>query len=145
MLVRCGAAALVVAPGQFGITAGFMCVFTDVTRMTPEKSDDIPDGYNTDQTRATRLKSDTEAAFLRYRDEHDITDAEALRRLVRRALDDSDATLDTVNKTALVAGTAYLAVVAVAGIEAAAAVGGAYISVLILWSSYPATVAKLFS
>jgi hypothetical protein len=122
-----------------------MFVFTDVTRMTNEKSDDIPDGYNTDQTRATRLKPDTEAVFLQYRDEHDITDAEALRRLVRRALDDSDATLDTVNKTALVAGTAYLAVVAVAGIEAAAAVGGAYISVLILWSSYPATVGKLFS
>jgi hypothetical protein len=113
--------------------------------MTAEKSDDIPDGYNTEQTRATRLKADTEAAFLRYRDEHDISDAEALRRLVRRALDDSDATLDTVNKTALVAGTAYLAVVAVAGIEAAAAVGGAYISVLILWSSYPATVGRLFS
>ena len=113
-----------------------MCVFTDVTRMTAEKSDDIPDGYNTDQTRATRLKPDTEAVFLQYRDEHDITDAEALRRLVRRALDDTDATLDTVNKTALVAGAAYVAVVALAGIEAAAAVGGAYIAVLILWSSF---------
>ena len=105
--------------------------------MKPEKSDDIPDGYNTDQTRATRLKPDTEAVFLQYRDEHDITDAEALRRLVRRALDDTDATLDTVNKTALVAGAAYIGVVALAGIEAAAAVGGAYIAVLIFWSSFP--------
>jgi len=104
--------------------------------MTAEKSDDIPDGYNTDQTRATRLKPDTEAVFLQYRDEHDITDAEALRRLVRRALDDSDATLDTVNKTALVAGAAYVAVVVAAGNEAAAAVGGAYIAILILWSSF---------
>ena len=122
-----------------------MFVFTDVTRMTGEKSDDVPDQYNTDQTRATRLKPDTEAAYLRYRDEHDISDAEALRRLVRRALDDSDATLNTVNKTALVAGAAYVAGNVAAGIEAAAAVGGAYITILILWSAYPATVGKLFS
>ena len=114
-----------------------MFVFTNVTRMSPEKPDDIPDQYNTDQTRATRLKPDTETAYLRYRDQHNISDAEALRRLVRRALDDTDDTLDTVNKTALVAGAAYITVIAVTGIETAAVVGGTYIAVLILWSSFP--------
>jgi len=142
--VRCRAAALVVAPGQFGITAGFKSVFTDVTRMTAEKSDDVPDGYNTERTRATRLTPDTETAYLRYRNEHNISDAEALRRLVRDALDDTDETLSTVNKTALVAGAAYIAVIVFATIEAAAAVGGAYIVAMIFWSAYPATVGKLF-
>ena len=129
--------ALVVAPGQFGITVGFKSMFTDVTRMTAEKSDDVPDGYNTEQTRATRLTPDTETAYLRYRNEHDISDAEALRRLVREALDDTDETLNTLNKTALVAGAAYIAVIVFATIEAAAAVAGAYIAFLIFWSSFP--------
>jgi len=112
--------------------------------MTAEKSDDVPDGYNMERTRATRLTPDTETAYLRYRNEHDISDAEALRRLVREALDDTDETLNTLNKTALVAGAAYVAVIVFATVEAAAAVGGAYIAFLIFWSAFPATVGKLF-
>jgi len=112
-------------------------MFTDVTRMRTGNTGDIPEGYNTEQTRATRLKLDTERLFLRYREEHDISDAEALRRLVREALDDTDETLDTVNKASLLAGAAYLVVYLVGGPTPTVAVGGVFITFLILWSTYP--------
>jgi len=119
-----------------------MWMFTDVTRMTGEDSDDIPDGYNTEQTRATRLKADTERDFIRYRDEHDISDAEALRRLVREALDDTDETLRTVNKTALLAGFVYVFLYFTADPTTAGTVGGLYIAFAVIWSTYPATVGR---
>ena len=103
--------------------------------MTRKNSGEVPEQYNTEQTRATRLKPKTERAYLRYREEHDISDSEALRRLVREALDDTDHTLETINKTAIVAGAAYAGVVLFAGLEAASMVGAAYIAVLLLWSS----------
>jgi hypothetical protein len=110
--------------------------------MTGENSDDIPDGYNTEQTRATRLKADTERDFLRYRDDHDISDAEALRRLVREALDDTDETLRTMNKTALLAGFVYTVLYYTADPTTAGAVGGLYIAFAVIWSSFPATVGR---
>ena len=107
--------------------------------MTAEKSgdtpDDTPDGYNTDQTRATRLKPDTEAAYLRYRDEHEISDAEALRRLVRQALDSE--VRDKIQLATAAAGLAYVAAFLGAGPTAGAAVGGSYIAAILIWTSWP--------
>ena len=105
--------------------------------MSTEDTPESGKQYNTEQTRATRLKIDTERDFIDYKEEHNLSDAEALRRLTREALDDTDETLSTVNKTALVAGAAYIAVIVFATVEAAAAVAGAYIAFLIFWSSFP--------
>jgi hypothetical protein len=49
-------------------------------------SEDDHNGFNREETRATRLKADTEQAFIEYRDERGLTDAEALRRLVRAGI-----------------------------------------------------------
>lgn len=117
-------------------------MFTDVTRMKTDNSEDITEKYNTDQTRATRLKPDTEKEYLRYRDERDISDAEALRRLTREALDDADETLQTVNRTALLTGFVYVYFYLTSDPATAGAVGGLYIAFAAIWSSYPATVER---
>lgn len=124
------------------ITTSFMSMFTDVTRMSAGDSDDITEKYNTEETRATRLKPDTEREYLRYRDERDISDAEALRRLTRAALDDTDETLQTVNRTALFAGFVYVVVYLTSDPATAGNVGGMYIAFAVIWSTYPATVGE---
>ena len=101
--------------------------------MSDDKTDE---SGNYSRTVGTRLTPQTKRQFDEYREANELGKTEAARRLIRDSLDDTDATLDTVNKTSLVAGAAYVAVVVVAGIEAAAAVGGAYIAILILWSSF---------
>ena len=111
--------------------------------MSTEKTDEPDIQYNTEQTRATRLKADTEAAYLDYRREHQISDAEALRRLVRDALDDTDETLDTVQKLSLFGGIAYIAVYLAGGTEATTALGGVFIVILLVWSSFPSIRAIL--
>jgi hypothetical protein len=110
--------------------------------MSGRNSENDDEGYNREETRATRLKADTEQAFNEYRDERGLTDAEALRRLVRKALDPHDETLSTVNKTALVAGLAYVTVYFAADPTTAGTVGAAYITFMILWSTYPKTVGR---
>jgi hypothetical protein len=98
---------------------------------------DSDESRNYSETVGTRLTPQTKRQFDEYRQDNELGKTEAARRLIRAALDDSDPTLDTVNKTALVAGFAYVVVYAVAGTEAAAAVGGVYLAFLILWSTYP--------
>ena len=114
-----------------------MSMFTDVTRMSTGDTPESGKQYNTEQTRATRLKIDTERDFIEYRDEHNLSDAEALRRLTREALDDTDDTLDTVQKLSIFGAVGYIAVYAVAGFEAAGALAGVFIAMLLLWSSLP--------
>ena len=77
--------------------------------------------------------------FAAVRDESDISDVEALRRLTREALDDADETLHTVNRTALLAGFVYVYLYVTSDPATAGAVGGLYIAFAALWSSYPAT------
>lgn len=104
--------------------------------LTDMSADNSDDSRNYTETVGTRLTPQTKRQFDEYREANEIGKTEAARRLIRDSLDEHDETLDTVNKTALVAGAAYVAVVITVGIEAAAAVGGAYIAVLILWSSF---------
>ncbi len=110
--------------------------------MSTENSEDITEEYNTEQTRATRLKPDTEKEYLRYRDERDISDAEALRRLTREALDDTDETLQTVNRTALLAGFVYVYLYFTSDPATAGTVAGLYIAFAVIWSTYPAAVER---
>lgn len=77
------------------MSGSFKSMFTHVTRMSTGKSRETGDGYNRDETRATRLKADTEAAYIDYRKEHEISDAEALRRLVRAGLSTKGFDVDT--------------------------------------------------
>ena len=112
-----------------------MSMFTDVTRMSTEDTPESGKQYNTEQTRATRLKIDTERDFIDYKEEHNLSDAEALRRLTREALDDTDETLDTVQKLSIFGAVAYIGMYAVAGFEAAGTLGGLFIALMLLWST----------
>ena len=112
-----------------------MSMFTDVTRMSTEDTPESGKQYNTEQTRATRLKIDTERDFIDYKEEHNLSDAEALRRLTREALDDTDETLDTVQKLSIFGAVAYVGMYAVAGFEAAGTLGGLFIALMLLWST----------
>lgn len=90
------------------------------------------------------LSPDTFEDFEDYRVENNIPNSsDALRRLVREGLDPHDKTLGQLSRASFVAGIAYLTVLFAVDAAAAGAVGGAYISALLIWSSYPKTVGKL--
>jgi len=101
-------------------------------------SDEKPDeSRNYSETVGTRLTPQTKRQFDEYRETNKLGKTEAARRLIREALDDTDETLDTVNKASLLAGAAYLVVYLVGGPTPTVAVGGVFIAFLILWSTYP--------
>jgi len=102
--------------------------------MSVEKSDE---SRNYSETVGTRLTPQTKRQFDEYRERNELGKTAAARRLIRQALDDTDDTLDTVNKASLLAGFVYVAVYLVASDGAAAAVGGVFIAFLVLWSTYP--------
>lgn len=103
-----------------------------LTNMSVQDSDD---SRNYSETVGTRLTPQTKRQFDQYREDNELGKTEAARRLIRDSLDDTDPTLDTVNKTALVAGTAYVAAYLLIGTEPAVVIGGAYIAFLVMWST----------
>ena len=98
---------------------------------------------NYSETVGTRLTPQTKRQFDEYRETNELGKTAAARRLIREALDDTDETLDTVNKASILAGAAYLVVYLVGGPTATVAVGGVFIAFLILWSSYPKAARRL--
>jgi len=108
--------------------------------MSAEKSDE---SRNYSETVGTRLTPQTKRQFDEYREVNELGKTAAARRLIRQALDDTDETLDTVNKTALLTGFVYVAVYFILGTAAAAVVGGVFIAFLVLWSTYPKATRRL--
>jgi hypothetical protein len=92
---------------------------------------------NYSETVGTRLTPQTKRQFDEYREDNELGKTAAARRLIREALDDTDETLDTVNKASILAGAAYLVVYLVGGPTPTVAVGGVFITFVILWSTYP--------
>ena len=92
---------------------------------------------NYSETVGTRLTPQTKRQFEDYRTTNELGKTEAARRLIREGLDDTDETLDTVQKLSIFAGIGYIAVYVVGGIGVAGALGGAFIALLVLWSSIP--------
>jgi len=75
--------------------------------------------------------------------EPDESRSAAIERLIRQSLDETtDETLQTVNKTALLAGFVYTVLYYTADPTTAGAVGGLYIVFAVIWSSFPATVGR---
>ena len=109
--------------------------------MSAEDSDDT---RNYSETVGTRLTPQTKRQFDQYREGNELGKTEAARRLIRDGLDDTDDTLDTVQKLSIFGAVGYLAVYAVAGIEAAGALAGVFIAMLLLWSTVP-TVRRFVS
>ena len=109
--------------------------------MSTEDSDDT---RNYSETVGTRLTPQTKRQFDQYREGNELGKTEAARRLIRDGLDDTDDTLDTVQKLSIFGAVGYLAVYAVAGIEAAGALAGVFIAMLLLWSTVP-TVRRFVS
>jgi hypothetical protein len=105
---------------------------------------DSEDSTHYSETVGTRLAPQTKRQFDQYKQDNEIGNAEAARRLIRDSLG-RDETLDQVNKLSLAFALAYLAVYAFSGPADAGAVGAAYIAALVIWSSYPKTVARLLS
>jgi len=87
------------------------------------------------EVRSTRLKADTEADYIEYKEDRGLTDAEALRRLVREAF--SDSVKDKIRLATTFAALLWLVAFATGGSQAGAAVGGAYIAGILIWSSWP--------
>jgi hypothetical protein len=87
------------------------------------------------EVRSTRLKADTEADYIEYKKDRGLTDAEALRRLVREAF--SDSVKDKIRLATTFAALLWLVAFATGGSQAGAAVGGAYIAGILIWSSAP--------
>jgi hypothetical protein len=105
--------------------------------MSPEDSSNGDVRYSTETTRATRLKADTERDFIDYRDERGLTDAEALRRLTRQALDDSTVPRLPLQLAALIAILAYFWSIYSGSITAAIIVLGAFAGGVAIYSTLP--------
>jgi hypothetical protein len=87
------------------------------------------------EVRSTRLKADTEADYIEYKKDRGLTDAEATRRLIREAL--SDTVKSQIRLVTTFAALLWLVAFATGGSQAGAAVGGAYIAGILIWSSAP--------
>jgi len=87
------------------------------------------------EVRSTRLKSDTEADYLEFKESRDLTDAEALRRLIREAF--SDTIKDQIRLVTTFAAVFWIVAFGTGGPLAGAALGGTYIGGLLIWSSLP--------
>ena len=87
------------------------------------------------EVRSTRLKADTEADYIEYKEDRGLTDAEATRRLIREAL--SDTVKKQIRLVTTFAALFWLVAFVAGGSQAGAAVGGAYIAGILIWSSAP--------
>ena len=100
-------------------------------------TEDSGDTRNYSETVGTRLTPQTKRQFDNYREENELGKTEAARRLIRDGLDGTNDTLDTVQWLSIFGAAGYIAMYAVAGIEAAGALAGVFIAMLLLWSSLP--------
>lgn len=100
--------------------------------MSGEDSDDSP---NYSETVGTRLSPETKRRLDEYKDEHEVGNAEAVRRLVRQALDKE--VRDKIQLATAAAGLGYIAAFLVGGATAGAAVGGSYVAAILIWTSWP--------
>ena len=111
--------------------------------LTDMSTENSGDSRNYTETVGTRLTPQTKRQFEDYREQNELGKTEAARRLIRDGLDDTDETLDTVQKLSLFGGIAYIAVYLAGGVGAAGALGGVFIIMLMLWSSFPSIRAIL--
>lgn len=100
--------------------------------MSNENTEESP---NYSETVGTRLSPETKRRLDAYKDEHEVGNAEAVRRLVRQALDSE--VKDQIRLATAAAGLAYLTAFLGAGPTAGAAVGGSYIAAILIWTSWP--------
>lgn len=61
-----------------------------MTRPNPDSEDGIPDTHNYTEAVGTRLTPKTKRRFDQYKEEEEIGNSEALRRIIRSGLDDDN-------------------------------------------------------
>ena len=103
--------------------------------LTNMSTEDSGDTRNYSETVGTRLTPHTKRQFDQYREDNELGKTEAARRLIRDGLDDTDETLDTVQKLSIFGAVGYIGMYAVAGFEAAGTLGGLFIALMLLWST----------
>jgi hypothetical protein len=116
---------------QMEITTSFIPMLTRVTRMSRQKSDD---SRHYSEAVGTRLTPQTKRQFNQYRDENELSNSQALRRLIRDSLNESRPQLRAATLTI---GLAYAAAYLVAGPSGGSAVGGSAIIAGILYAHAP--------
>ena len=100
-------------------------------------AEDSDDARNYSETVGTRLTPQTKRQFDQYREGNELGKTEAARRLIRDGLDGTNETLDTVQKLSIFGAVGYIGVFIVAGIDAAGALAGVFIALMLLWSTVP--------
>ena len=100
-------------------------------------TEDSGDTRNYSETVGTRLTPQTKRQFDQYRKDNELGKTEAARRLIRDGLDGTNETLGTIQKLSIFGAAGYIAVFVVAGIDAAGALAGVFIAMLLLWSTVP--------
>jgi hypothetical protein len=114
-------------------------LFTDVTDVSDEDSG-ATENYS--QAVSTRLTPSTKERYDRFRDEHDLGNAQALRRLVRVALEQeqTDTRLDereTARRLAWPVVGLYIWFSVRGPREALAPTFGVFVVVIVVWSNWP--------
>jgi len=103
--------------------------------LTDMSTQDSDDSRNYSETVGTRLTPQTKRQFDDYREANELGKTEAARRLIREAL--SDTIRNQIRLVTTFAALFWLVAFAAGGSQAGAAVGGAYIAGILIWSSAP--------
>jgi hypothetical protein len=108
--------------------------------MSGQDSDSDGDSRNYTEAVSTRLSKQVKRRYDTYREDRELGNAQALRRLVRAGLDaeqepDGDARAATV---ALVGGAVYAAVAGFTGPSLPTlTVGGLFVALTVAWTNFP--------
>ena len=100
--------------------------------MSDENTDD---SRKYSETIGTRLTPQTKQKFDNYREENELGKTKAARRLIKQSLDKEVRRQMQLPSSAV--GLAYIAAFTFGGSQAGAAVGGAYIATILVWSAWP--------
>jgi hypothetical protein len=100
--------------------------------MSGQNSDD---GQHYTEAVGTRLSPQTKEKFDEYREANELSNSEALRRLLRSSLEQDRHT--SLSGAGVLAGTSWAVFVALGADTAAVVTGGLFIMYGLVWSVYP--------
>lgn len=101
---------------------------------------DSDDGQFYTEAVGTRLTPQTKEQFDEYTEENELSNSEALRRLLRESLEPDQRTLLT--GAGGVSGAAWIVFMALGVKVGAVVVGGLFIALTLVWSTYPTVRAR---
>ena len=102
--------------------------------MGPEDSEN---STHYSETVGTRLSPETKTRFDEYKEENQLGNAKAARRLIRESLENNSVARSPILLTTLIAGLVWIVTYISGDLRTAAAIGGIYIAVIGSYAIWP--------